>query len=62
MTLSLSMATFYRPNSFAFDFLQYYVHIRHRRDYETEGSCSGVSIINTANTRVCERRECISEA
>ena len=34
MTLSLSLATFCRPNSsFAFDFLQRHVHIRHRRDY-----------------------------
>jgi len=34
MTLSLSLATFFRPNSFfAFDFLQHHVHIRHRRDY-----------------------------
>ena len=34
MTLSLSLATFCRPNSsFAFDFLQHHVHIRYRRDY-----------------------------
>ena len=38
-----------RPNcSFAFDFLQYHVHIRHRSD--------------TGNPRVRVRRECISEA
>jgi len=63
MTLSLSLATFCRPNfSFAFDFLQYHVHIRYRKDYDKKGSCSGVSIINTGNARVRERRECISEA
>jgi len=28
----------------------------------TEGSSSGVSIINTRNAQVRERRECISEA
>jgi len=37
MTLSLSLATFFRPNSsFAFDSLQHHVHIRHRRDYDEE--------------------------
>jgi len=36
MTLSLSLATFCRPNSFAFDFLQHHVHIRHRRDYDKQ--------------------------
>jgi len=37
MTLSLSMATFCRPySSFAFDFLQQHVHIRHRRDYDKQ--------------------------
>jgi len=36
MTLSLFLATFCRPNySFAFDFLQHHVHIRHRRGYVT---------------------------
>jgi len=35
MTLSLSSATFCRPNSsFAFDFLQHHVHAHHRRDYD----------------------------
>jgi len=37
MTLSLSLATFCRPNSsFAFDFLQHHAHIRHRRDYDKQ--------------------------
>jgi len=37
MTLSLSLATFCRPNSsFAFDFVQHDVHIRHRRDYDKQ--------------------------
>jgi len=37
MTLSLSLATFCRPHpSFAFDFLQHHVHIRHRRDYDKQ--------------------------
>jgi len=34
MTLSLSLAAFCRPNSFAFDFLQHHVHIRYRRGYD----------------------------
>jgi len=35
MTLSLSLAKFNPPNSsFAFDFLQHHLHIRHRRDYD----------------------------
>jgi len=35
--LSLSLATFCRPNSsFAFDFLQHHVHIRHRRYYDKQ--------------------------
>jgi len=35
MKLSVSLATFCRPNSsFAFDFFQHHVHIRHRRDYD----------------------------
>ena len=39
MTLSLSLATFCRPNSsFAFDFLQHHVHIRHRRDYDKQNA------------------------
>jgi len=63
LTFSLSLATFSRPNySFAFDFLQHHVHIRHRRDFDKKGSCSGASIISTGNVRVRERRECISEA
>jgi len=34
MTLSLSLATFCRPNSyFSFYFLQHHVHIRHGRGY-----------------------------
>jgi len=36
MTLSLSLATFCRPNSLAFHFLQHHVHIRHRRDYDKQ--------------------------
>ena len=37
MTLSLSLATFCRPNSsFAFDFLQHHVHIRYRRNYDSQ--------------------------
>jgi len=37
MTLSLSLATFCRTNSsFAFDFLQHHVHIRHRMDYDKQ--------------------------
>ena len=37
MTLNLSLGTFCRPNSsFAFDFLQHHVHIRHRRDYDKQ--------------------------
>jgi len=37
MTLSFSLATFNRQNSsFAFDFLQRHVHIRHRRDYDKQ--------------------------
>jgi len=37
MTLSLSLATFCRPNSsFAFKFLQHHVQIRHRRDYDEQ--------------------------
>jgi len=37
MTLSLSMATFCRPNfSFAFDFLQQHVHILHSRNYDKQ--------------------------
>jgi len=36
MTLSLSLATFCRPNSFALDFLQHHVHIRHSRDYDEQ--------------------------
>ena len=48
MMLSLSLATFCRPNySFAFDCLQHHVHIRHRRNYDKKDSCSGASIINT---------------
>jgi len=37
MTLSLSLATFCRPNSlFAFYSLQHHVHIRHSRDYDEQ--------------------------
>jgi len=37
----LSLATFCRPNSnFAFYSLQHHMHIRHKRDYDAEGSCS----------------------
>jgi len=37
MTLSLSLAAFCRLNSsFAFDFLQHHVHIRHRRNYDEQ--------------------------
>jgi len=37
MTLSLSLATFFRQNSsFSFDFLQHHVHIRDRRDYDND--------------------------
>ena len=37
MTLSLSLATFCRPNSpFAIDFLQHHVHIHHKRDYDKQ--------------------------
>jgi len=37
MTLSLFLATFCRPNSsFAFDFLEHHVHIRHRRNYDKQ--------------------------
>jgi len=37
MTLSLSLATFCRPDSyFAFDLLQHHVHIRHSRDYDKQ--------------------------
>jgi len=37
MTLSLSSARFCRPNSsFAFDFLQHQVHIRHMRVYDDQ--------------------------
>jgi len=39
MTLSLPLATFCQANSsFAFNFLQYHVHIRHRvrRDYDKQ--------------------------
>jgi len=37
MTLSVSLPTFCRPNSsFAFEFLQHLVNIRHRRDYDKE--------------------------
>ena len=39
MTFSLSSATFCRPNSsFAFDFLQQHVHIRHMRDCDEQGT------------------------
>jgi len=35
--LSLSLAKVCRPNSsFAFDFLQHHVHIRHTRDYDKQ--------------------------
>jgi len=49
MTLSLSLAMFCRPNSsFAFDFLQHHVYTSSQEGlWWTEGSCSGVSIINT---------------
>jgi len=48
MTLSLSLATFCRPNSsFAFDFLQRHVHIHHRGDYDKQKAGSGVSIRDT---------------
>jgi len=48
MTVILSLATFCQPNSsFAFDFLQHNVHIRQEELWQTEGSCSGVSFINT---------------
>ena len=37
MTLSISLATFCRPNSScAFDSLQHHLHIRHRRDYDKQ--------------------------
>ena len=37
MTLSLSFATFCRQNSsFAVDFLQHHLHIRHMRDYDKQ--------------------------
>ena len=37
MMLSLSLATFCRPNSsFAFDFLQHHVHIRHSKNYDKQ--------------------------
>ena len=37
MTLNHSLATFCRANSsFAFDFLQYHVHIRHKRNYDKQ--------------------------
>jgi len=39
MTLSLSLLTFCGINSsFAFDFLQHHVHIRHRRDYDKQNA------------------------
>jgi len=69
MTLSLSLATFCRPNSsFVFDFLQHYVHIGHTRNYDKQ---KAVVVVETSlilglpamgNARVRERRECISEA
>jgi len=60
MTLSLSLATFRRTNSsFAFDFLQQHVHIRHSRDCRRQLQWC---IINTGNARVRERRERISVA
>jgi len=37
MTLSLSLATFCRPNSsLAFNFLQHHVHIRYRSDFDKQ--------------------------
>jgi len=37
MTFSLSLATFCRTNSsFAFDFLQQHVHIRHKEDCDEQ--------------------------
>jgi len=37
ITLSLSLATFCRPNSlFAFYSLQHHAHIHHRRDYDEQ--------------------------
>ena len=35
-SLSRSLATFCRNSSVAFDFLEYHVHIRHRRDYDKQ--------------------------
>jgi len=43
MALSLSLATFCRPNSLAFDFLHHHVHIRHRRDYDKQKTVVVVS-------------------
>jgi len=46
MTLSLSFATFCRPNSsFALDFLQHHVHIRHSRDYDEQ---KGVVVVEAS--------------
>jgi len=64
MTLRLSLATFCRPdNSFAFDFLQHDVHIRHRTDYDKQKAV--VVVIAYAplirETNVREHGECISK-
>ena len=61
MTLSLPLAMFCRPNSsFAIDFLQHHVHIRHRRDYDKQKAV--VEVKHAGNARVRERRERISKA
>ena len=64
MTLSLYMVTFCRPvSSFAFDFLQHHVHIRHRRDYDKQKAVVvAYALFHAGNARVRERRECISGA
>jgi len=60
MTLSLSLATFcYFRIRFSSETR---AHPSQEGMWWTEGSCSGVSIINTRNARVRERRERILEA
>jgi len=53
MTLSLSLATFCRPNSFfAFDILQHHVHIRHRKGYDKQKALVVVLSVSIINNRV----------
>jgi len=55
MTISLSLATFYRPSSlFAFYSFLHHVHIRHRRNYNEQMALVMVQAARSALPIKCE--------